>query len=129
MASNLEPIKAILGACLDNIQAVQRLHQNISAPQMATAFSIDDQSPLFDNTPMFPESDPFYEKECAYILLHADAWNFRAYMHRRAKPTIIPEYYHKPALPIYRQWKQEEKEVFHRQCKQIPEPAVLIIII
>ncbi len=126
--SDLEPIKAILGAFLDNVEAVKHLHQNISAPQMATTFSIVDQNPLFDNTPIIPESDLFYEKENAYMLLYADAWNFRTYMHRRPKPTIIPEYYQQLALPIYQQWRRKEKEVFHRHCEQIPEPSDKLIL-
>jgi hypothetical protein len=121
MHRDLEPIKEILSTFLNEIQEIKRIHQSISAPQMATAFSVSDRQPIFDSTQFIPESDAFLEEETAYMLLYADARNFRAYMHR-PKLSETPQYYQQPALPVYLQWRQQEKEVFHRRCEQIPEP-------
>jgi hypothetical protein len=62
--------------------------------------------------------DPNLE-ENAYKWLYAEPQNYRVFMHQ-PKPYSISEYYTQPALPIYRQWRGEEKEVFSKQCEQIP---------
>lgn len=122
MSIDLEPIKAILRAFLNDIQKVQHLRQSVSAPQMATALAIDNQHPIFDNTQCTLAPDSCWEKEDAYTLLSADAWKFRSYMHR-PKPPAIPEYYQQPALPVYQLWRQENRELFNRKCAQIPVPS------
>jgi hypothetical protein len=68
------------------------------------------------------QRNSYWEKEEAYIWLHADAWDFRSFMHR-PNPNPISEYYYQPAWPLYQQWCNEEKEVLHRKCEKIPPPA------
>lgn len=121
MKHDLEPAKKVLRAFLAEIEKVQAIRKNISAPQPALSFTVQDRMPVFDTSEFSPAPDSYWEKEDAYMWLYADAWNFRSFMHR-PKPNPIPEYYHQPALPLYQQWQQEEKEVFHRQCEQIPLP-------
>lgn len=100
MTPDLDPAKAILRSFLAEIEKVKSIQQNISEPQMATAFSVQDQQPIFNSNEFSPAPASFWEKDNAYMLLYADAWDFRAYMHR-PKPNAIPEYYQQPALPIY----------------------------
>lgn len=69
MARDLEPIRMILSAFLDDMQEIKRIHQNISAPQMVTTFSTPDRQPIFDSTEFIPELDSFCEKENAYMSL------------------------------------------------------------
>ncbi len=49
MARDLKPIRTILNALLDDIQEIKHVHQHISAPQMATAFSVPDRQPILDS--------------------------------------------------------------------------------
>ncbi len=88
---------------------------------MATAFSVEDRMPIFDATEFIPTSDSYWENEDAYTWLYAEARYCRSLMHRM-KVNVVPEYYREHALPIYLQWRDEEKEVFHRGCI-IPSPS------
>lgn len=123
MKYDLEPAKTILRTFLKEIEEVKAIRKQMSSPQAAQSFTIKDRMPVFDATEFAPapDSDSFWEKEDAYIWLYADAWNFRALMHRPASPPIS-EYYSQLAYPLYQQWHMESKEVFHRKSVQIPEP-------
>lgn len=83
--------------------------------------------PIFDATEFSPAPDSFWEKEDAYIWLYADAWNFRALMHRLTS-SPISEYYSQLAYSLYQQWRKESKEVFHRKCVQISESRKRIFL-
>jgi len=122
MKFDLEPAKAVLRAFLADIEELKNIRQSISAPQMATAFSVVDRTPIFDSTEFTPAPESCWQNEDAYIWLHADAWDFSSFMHR-PKANKVPEYYQQPALPLYQQWHQEKKELFHRKCKKIPAPV------
>jgi hypothetical protein len=117
-----DPSKAVLRSFQAEIEAAMKIQSGFSAPIFATSFLVQDCTPNFNTDEFIPQSKDSMEKEKAYMLLYADAWNFRAYMHR-PKPQGTPDYYRQLALPVYQQWRQEEKEVFHRKCIQIPEPA------
>lgn len=122
MKYDLEQAKEVLRAFFAEIEKVKAIRKSISAPQPALSFTVKDKSPVFDASVFTPAPDSYWEKEDAYMWLYADAWEFRSFMHR-PKPKPIPEYYSQPALPVYQQWRQEEKEVFYKQCEQIPPPA------
>jgi hypothetical protein len=128
MQINLEPVKKILSAFLEDIQNVKDIRKQISAPQPALSFTIQDRLPEFVIEDFNPASDSFWENEDAYIWLYADAWNFRALMHKpKSNPT--PVYYSQLARPLYQQWRQETKEVFNRKCEMIPLPAAELSLI
>ncbi|MEI8301462.1 MAG: hypothetical protein WCG10_07655 [Chlamydiota bacterium] len=118
----LKPAKNVLRSFLADIESVKNLRQCISEPKMATAFSVNDQMPIFDATKCIPAPESFWGKENAYTKLYAEAYHFRSFMHR-PKTLPVPEYYKQPALHLYLIWKKEEKELFHRKCKMIPAPA------
>ena len=119
---NTDPSKAVLRSFQAEIETAMKIQSGISTPIFVTSFLAQDCAPNFNADEFIPQSKGSMEKEKAYMVLYADAWNFRAYMHR-PKPQETPEYYQQLALPVYQQWRQEEKEVFHRKCIQIPEPA------
>ena len=121
MKYNLEPAKTVLRTFLKEMEEIKAIRKQMSSPQAAQSFTIEDRMPVFDTTEFSPAPDSFWEKEDAYIWLYADAWNFRALMHRPASPPIS-EYYSQLAYPLYQQWRMESKELFHRKCVQIPEP-------
>lgn len=121
MKYDLEPAKNVLRTFLKEMEEVKAIRKQMSSPQAAQSFTIEDKMPIFDATEFSPAPDSFWEKEDAYIWLYADAWNFRALMHRPV-PSPISEYYSQLAYPLYQQWRMESKEVFYRKCAQIPEP-------
>lgn len=122
MKQDLEPAKNVLRAFLKDIEEVKAIRRQMSPPQFARSFTIKDKMPEFEATEFNPAEDTFWTKEDAYIWLYGDVWEYNTFMHR-PPPHPIPEYYSQPALPVYQQWRQEEKEVFHRHCKQIPAPS------
>jgi hypothetical protein len=94
LSDDLEPAKKVLRKFLAEIEEVKAFHKNISQPQLVTVFLIKDRMPVFDTSEFNPASDDYWEKEDAYIWLYADAWDFRAFMHR-SKSDNIPEYYNR----------------------------------
>lgn len=128
MKNDLEPAKKVLRDFIDETEKVKALRNNISAPQPALAFTVKDKEPVFDQSKFIPAPDSYWEKDDAYIWLHADVRNYHSFMNR-PKPAVIPEYYHQLAWPIYQQWRQEEKEVFYRKCAQIPPPDETISLL
>ncbi len=122
MKIHLEPAKAVLHTFLTDLEEVNNIRKHLSASQMVTAFSVDDQMPCMDTTSFTPAPDSFWEKENAYIWLYADPWNYHSMMHR-PKPNLVDEYYEQPAWPLYEQWQREEKELHYRKCEKIPVPA------
>jgi hypothetical protein len=119
MKADLEPAKQLIKYFLAEIETLKNVRKGISAPIHATSFSIKDQMSEFDQNEYKPVSDDYWEKEDAYIWLYAEAWNFRAFMHRPR--FTIPEYFQQPAYPAYMQWKDEQKEVLYRGYT-IPTP-------
>lgn len=103
MNDNLEPAKKVLRSFLSEIEEAKTFCKSISPVELATADDVSDR-----------------EKEDAYIWLYADV-NFQAFLHR-PKPNHIPDYYKQLAEPVYLQWRQEEKDVFYRNCEMIPSP-------
>ncbi len=51
---DLEPAKNVIRAFLDDIEAVKNIRHKISAPQIATAFSVSDRIPLSTSTQFIP---------------------------------------------------------------------------
>lgn len=82
MKPNLEPAKTVLRSFLADIEKEKKIRRSMSAPQMATTFSIEGREPLFNATEFTPELDSYWEKEDAYIWLYAEAWNSRCYRYR-----------------------------------------------
>jgi hypothetical protein len=128
MKYDLEPAKTLLRAFLKDIEDVKPLEKLVSQPQPALSFTIKDKMPEFDASEFnFDEEDSYWLKEDSYIWLYADAREYRSFMHR-PPPNPIPEYYSQLAFPVYQQWRQQEKEVFHRSCEQIPSPTEKICL-
>ncbi len=75
MKVDLELAKQIVMSFLDQIQEMKRMQSHVSFPQMAEAFSISNQIPLFD---LSKESnfDSKWEIEAAYYWLYAKVWHF-----------------------------------------------------
>jgi hypothetical protein len=131
MKCDLEPAKKAIRTFLREFDGHKSMRQGISAPSLALAFNVEDQSPIFDSSQFTPAPDSFWEKEDAYGLLCADPrfWGRIVNYRYTAQSFPIPEYYSYPAAPIYQQWKAEGKEVVHRKCAQIPEPAKDVTLI
>lgn len=125
MKWDLEPAKKILKTFLADRDDVKAIRQGISAPSPALAFRVEDRSPIFDSSVFTPNPDSFWEKDDAYGLLCADPGFWRRIINYRYHTPCrsVPEYYSQPALPVYQQWRGEEKEVFYRKCVMIPEPV------
>lgn len=123
MKYDLEPAKTILSNFLKEIEEVKQM----SPPQLARSFTIKDKMPEFDATEFNSSEDTFWKEEDAYIWLYGDAREYRAFMHRPPPHPILDNYL-QPALPVYQQWRQEEKEVFYRKCEQIPVPGDEILL-
>lgn len=119
---DLDPAKKILRNFLKELEEIERIRKSMSAPQPAKSFTIKDKMPVFEAFEFSTAPDKYSIKEDAYIWIHAEPWTYTALMHR-PKPNPIPEYYFQPALPLYQQWKQENKEHFYRKCKQISAPS------
>lgn len=128
MSNDIEPAKNVLRNFLKDLEEERSLRSNISQAQFAPSFTINDRMPAFDITKYKFDSDEDWQKEEAYMWLYAAPSNYRAFMHM-PKPNPIPEYYLQPALPLYQQWLQEEKELFHKQCEKIPMPDKKISLI
>lgn len=110
---DLEQAKAVLRTFQAEIESVKKIRQGISEPMPALSFSVKDRMPEFDSSEGVPAPDSFWIKEDAFMWLYAEAWHFRSLIQRPKLPPI-PEYYRQSALPIYQQWRSEEKEVFLR---------------
>ncbi|WP_068466706.1 hypothetical protein [Candidatus Protochlamydia phocaeensis] len=110
MKANLEPAKQVIKDFLAEIEELKKIRAAISAPMHATSFSIKDQMPEFDQNECM--SDDYWEKEDAYIWLYAEAWDFRAFMHR--PKLALPDYFQQSAFPAYLQWQDEEKDILYR---------------
>jgi len=116
MEPDLEPAKKVLHTFLTEIEAVKGFRSGFSSQSSgANESAIDVGEFEF-------ASDFYWEKEDAYILLYAEAWHFHSLMHR-PKASSIPEYYQQPAGPVYLQWRNEQKEIFHRKTCFIPVPG------
>lgn len=124
MKWDLEPAKMILKAFLTERNTVRTMHQGISVPLPAIAFRVEDRSPIFDPSEVTAAPDSFWEKDEAYGMLLAEPWCWRAIANYsyKAPHTPVPEYYNQPALPLYMQWRDEEKDVLYRGLKTIPLP-------
>jgi hypothetical protein len=123
---DLDPTKKILKTFLKELEEIERIRKNMSAPQSAQSFTIKDKMPIFEETEF--SADKYWQKEDAYIWIYAEPWTYTALMHR-PKPNRIPDYYYQAALPLYQQWRQENKELFHRNCKLIPSPLDKVSLI
>ncbi len=121
MKCDLDPAKAVIRAFFSEIEAVKKNQKSISQPMRAISFSSKDKMPEFNANEFTPAPDSFWEKEDAYIWLYAEPRHYHSFMHR-PKSNMVPEYYRQPALPVYLQWRNEEKEVFYRKCAMIPSP-------
>ncbi len=121
MKYDLEPAKAVIRRFLAEIEAVKKIQESMSQPMLAASFSLKDQMPEFDVNGCMPAPDSYWEKEDAYMWLYAEAKHFRMFMHR-PKTTTTPEYFQQPALPVYLQWEDEEKEIIYRGTI-IPKPS------
>ncbi|HAB98230.1 MAG TPA: hypothetical protein DCE71_00190 [Parachlamydiales bacterium] len=100
MKHDLEPAKAILRDFLVEHEKVKGFHYS------------DDPK---------PEA----QQDDAYGMLLAEPWFWRAivnYTYKVPKP-VMPEYYNQSALPLYRRWRDEEKEICLRGLKIIPDPT------
>lgn len=128
MKYDLEPAKTILRTFLKEIEEVKEIRKQMSSPQAAQSFTIQDRMPLFDAIELNYSEDSFWTNEDAYIWLYGDAWEYRCFMHRPPPPPIS-EYYLQTALPLYQQWRQEKKELFYKRCKLIPVPSEKICLL
>ncbi|HEY4831665.1 MAG TPA: hypothetical protein VIH61_03795 [Waddliaceae bacterium] len=115
MKTDLEPAKKVLRSFLADIEDIKTLRRLMSIPQLASSFTIQDQTPEFDASEFIPAPNSYWEQEDAYIWLYADAWDFRSFM-QQPKNNQMPEYYLQAALPLYQQWRDQEKEVVYRGC-------------
>ncbi|MBS0649799.1 MAG: hypothetical protein JSR93_01430, partial [Verrucomicrobia bacterium] len=124
MKYDLEPARKVLKAFLAERDESKAIRQGISAPSPALAFGIEGQTPIFEASEFTMAPDSFWEKDDAYGWLCADPYFWRRIVNYSYKmPRLpIPEYYSQSAAPVYQQWREEEKEVFHRKCVMIPEP-------
>lgn len=125
MKYDLALAKEIIKTFLAERDEIKIMRQGISAPSPVLAFRVENRSPIFDSSEFTPAPDSFWEKDDAYGFLLADPHFSRQivdYNHKAPQP-LMPEYYIQLALPIYQQWKDEEKEVCYRQCVIIPEPT------
>ncbi len=114
MKPDLEPVRTILLSFLSEMESVKGFRIGFSSP------STTDKDSVIDTRGFEFGSDLYWEKEDAYSWLHAEATHFRSLLHR-PKTNTIPEYYRQPALPVYQQWRSQEKEIFHRG-RLIPPP-------
>lgn len=119
MKYDLEPAKKVLRSFLSDIKKVNKFRA-VSSFQTALSFTIKDKMPEFEDS-QIPNLESYWTEENAYMWLYADPWDFRSFMHI-PKPNPISEYYFQDALPLYLQWRQEDKEVFNRNCEMIPFP-------
>ena len=122
MKWDLEPAKTLLRAFLTERNNVRTMRQGISAPSPAIAFRVEDRSPIFDLSEVSSAPDSFWEKDDAYGILLAEPLFWRAianYSYKAPHPPV-PEYYNQPAVPLYQQWQDEEKDVLTRGLEVIP---------
>ena len=112
MKPNLEPAKTVLRSFLSEIEIVKGFQPGFSSPTQTDTSGING---------MEFGSELYWQKEEAYSWLYGEAWFFRSLMHR-AKTNVVPNYFHQPALPVYQQWRSEEKEIFSRSTHIIPTP-------
>lgn len=117
MKHDLEPSKSVLRQFLSDLESVQKMCCSISGPKLATAFSINDRSPIFDDQDKTISSE--IEEE-VYRWLYFEAWHPRAMMHR-PKINPLPEYYHQLAIHLYEEWIELNRNVIDRG-EIIPEP-------
>lgn len=124
MKWDLEPAKMVLKAFLTERNSARTMRQGISAPSPATAFRVEDRSPIFDSSEVASAPDSFWEKDDAYELLLAEPWFWRpiANYSYKAPHSPPPEYYNQLATPPYKQWQDEEKDVLSRGLEVIPLP-------
>lgn len=120
MRVDLEPAKNVLRSFLSELDEVKKIQAGTSAPIYAS-LNIQDRSPVFDVAEASPAPYSFWEVDNAYAWIYGDAWNYRWLM-LPPKTNPMPEYYLQPALPLYQQWRSQEKEIFTRG-KIIPTPG------
>ncbi len=73
MKDDLEPAKNVLRTFLNEIEEVKAIRKQMSPPQAAQSFTIEDRMPVFDASEFTPPPDEYFEKEDAYIWLYGDA--------------------------------------------------------
>jgi hypothetical protein len=66
----LEKVKDVLRDFLKDIEETQSIRKNMSAPQMALAFTVADRMPIFDASTFTPAPDSAWEKDDAYTWLY-----------------------------------------------------------
>ncbi len=120
MIDDLEPCKNVLLSFLSEIAAVEKIRKSISAP-ICTPFNIKDRTPDFSGIEFAPAPDTFWIEDNAYTWIYADPWHYRSLM-QHPKSNTIPEYYLQPALPLYMQWRDQERDVIYRGSI-IPTPG------
>jgi len=118
---DISAAKNVLQTFLNEIEEVKAIRKQMTPPQFARSLTIKDKMPVFEDSEFNSLKNTFWTEEDAYIWLYGVAKEYRSLMHR-PKPNPIPSYYSQLAKPLYQQWRQEEKEVFHRKCEKIPLP-------
>lgn len=121
MKADLNAVKEILRRFLTELEMVEKLLNEIKGPMPATAFTIQDRMPVFDLDQFPPDSSEQDLEEDAYKWLHFEAWHPRALMHR-PKPNPLPDYYHQPAIHLYLEWLDLDRNIIDRG-EIIPRPG------
>lgn len=113
MKGDLDPAKHILTQFLTELAKVEKMAEGISGPMNAKSFTIVDRQPVFDGDPDFSRASILGEEEEAYIWSYLEPRHPRSLMHR-PESNPIPEYFIQPAIHLYDEWLEQERDIINR---------------